>query len=354
MAMRLCRFKTFLLGAGILLMLGCATRPGLHHEDTPDTPPGQREVSTGDADLFDDKLLSLDEFPFTSDLEAIAASEHHDDIDPGIEAELFASDIESIQPWSRVFELEPWNISPLVNWNQAKAVLYNDIQLAHPWSLYCECDFPTGGGHGAPPVEHLNCGYVPRGNPAGLRPNRIEAEHVVPAAVIGRDRACWEGWREIEACTTPRERRTRSCCVYPGVDDSFHRAYHDLHNLFAAVGEVNQDRGSLPFTERTAGAQTYGECDFEVLQVEGHRMARPSIQVRGEIARAYLYMAWAHDIGMTAPYYEMMTRWDRDDPPECWEVERSYRIARYQGLGNPFVERHPAAPTPTECGFLLE
>ena len=78
----------------------------------------------------------------------------------------------------------------------------------------------------------------------------------------------------------------------------------------------------------------YGACDFEVGGKP--KVAEPPARVRGELARAMLYMAqrYAVDVRMTQ---DALRAWHRADPPDRWEVERAGRIEAATGLRNPFI-----------------
>jgi deoxyribonuclease-1 len=61
--------------------------------------------------------------------------------------------------------------------------------------------------------------------------------------------------------------------------------------------------------------------------------------VRGDIARAYLYMNHAYPgLGIiTKQTRPMWLRWHAADPPDAWEKERNQRIREVQGNGNPYI-----------------
>ena len=195
--------------------------------------------------------------------------------------------------------------------------LYSD----HLRTFYCACPFDA-----LRQIDASSCGYQPRRRNA--RALRIEWEHLVPAHRFGSALPCWDG----VGCIGERGRR---CCGH--VDATFRRMEADLHNLVPELGELNAARSNFDFDEIEGEARDFGACDFEV---DG---ARKKVEVdprlRGDIARAYLYMAERYGVVLEPLEKQRFLRWHRDDPPDAWERERNRRIRALQGTGNPYVER---------------
>ena len=79
----------------------------------------------------------------------------------------------------------------------------------------------------------------------------------------------------------------------------------------------------------------YGGCDIEII----NRKIEPRPEIRGDIARSYLYMAWAYPgTGIISKKNRpLLTLWDRQDPVSPWEFKRVRHIEAIQGNRNPFV-----------------
>jgi deoxyribonuclease-1 len=207
--------------------------------------------------------------------------------------------------------------------------------------VYCGCPFaPAERGSGLR-VDLAACGFVTAGSPE--RAERIEWEHAVPAAAFGRS---FVEWREgSDRCVDAKGKRYRGRrCARTSPE--FARMEGDLHNLFPVVGEVNAARGDLPMgildppsTEpahhRARETTRFTGCASSV--EEG--VFLPRREVRGDLARAYKYMAAAYpDRRIVDPDHRaIFDQWDREDPPDAWERERNRRIAAVQGNPNPFI-----------------
>ena len=79
----------------------------------------------------------------------------------------------------------------------------------------------------------------------------------------------------------------------------------------------------------------FGKCDVEIKS----RKVEPREEIRGEIARTYMYMDSVYPGKgiISNQNRKMFKEWDRSDPVDKWECERSRRIERIQGNRNEVV-----------------
>ncbi len=132
----------------------------------------------------------------------------------------------------------------------------------------------------------------------------MEWEHVVPAWWLGHQLQCWQdGGR-------PNCRKT---------DKTFRLAEADVRNLVPAIGEVNGDRSNFRFGMLEGEAKQYSKCDFEVDCKA--RVAEPRPEVRGDIARTYIYMADKYKIRLSMQQRRLFDTWSKQDPIDSWERE---------------------------------
>ena len=225
---------------------------------------------------------------------------------------------------------KPAPVQPRVpaSFEQSKRIaagVYRD----HRVTLYCGCAYDARRR-----IQPEACGYEPRR--VSRRARRVEWEHLVPAYAFGHQRACWRR----AACSdhTGRAYGGRRCCRQ--IDDEFRRMEADLQNLSPEIGELNADRSSFAFAEVTGEARRYGACDFEIDRAA--RAAEPPPAVRGDVARAYLYMHETYGsraLPLGEAELARFRAWHRADPPDAWERLRDARITAIQGMGNPLVRR---------------
>lgn len=213
--------------------------------------------------------------------------------------------------------------APPANFSQAKKEALK-IYKDHPTTFYCNCPIDWQNKKGVVDLEA--CGYKIRKNENRAR--RVEWEHVVPASKFvdfetdGEQRSCWkEGGR-------------KNCSKN---DDVFKLMEGDLHNIQPAIGEINGDRGNLPFFEWESTADSvYGSCpikiDFKRDQVD------PPDAVKGQIARIYLYMYEKYNLKYSVGELIQMDHWNKIYPVNAWECERDRKIAKIQGNHNQYVK----------------
>jgi len=132
-----------------------------------------------------------------------------------------------------------------------------------------------------------------------------------------------------------------------GLDDV---ARTDLHNLFACDTTVNGDRGRLPFDD-CDNCPTHPEA---TLVRTDDRVWEPPDEVKGDIARALLYMDVRYEGGdepaltlydggkceadACFPGLSRVLAWHALDPVSEAELARNDRVEKWQNNRNPFVD----------------
>lgn len=198
-------------------------------------------------------------------------------------------------------------------------------------SFYCGCDIRRQGESGGV-VDLASCGLEPRNNPQ--RAERLEWEHVVPASLLGRGRACWTQGHPQCVNAQGQPINGRSCCEM--VDPLYNIMANDPVNLVPASGEINADRSNFPFTDRAPRAQQHhGQCRAAIDFTS--RLFIPKPERRGDIARIYAYMSRAYGIAIPADQAEMFSRWMLEDPVSDEEIRINQAILRQGHRPNPFV-----------------
>jgi deoxyribonuclease-1 len=214
------------------------------------------------------------------------------------------------------------DIQPPATFQAAKKVAW-EIHADNPRTFYCGCRYQGNR------VDLASCGYQPRKN--RQRASRVEWEHVVPAWVIGHQRQCWKkGGRDHCSANDP----------------VFARAEADLHNLVPSIGEVNGDRSNYPFAELPRKPHQYGQCDVVVDFAK--RQVMPREEVRGTIARTYLYMHERYQLRMSKQDQQLYGAWNRMYPVTDQERRCNQAIACQMGWGNP----HVGEVELWQCGLL--
>jgi deoxyribonuclease-1 len=211
------------------------------------------------------------------------------------------------------------------SFNKAKKTLLRDVYADHLRTFYCDSSFDSKGK-----MTH-NSGYLPKKE--GKRARRLEWEHIVPAQAFGQS---FPEWRQGDPACVDRKGKAfkgRNCAEKVNLTYRYMQA--DMHNLVPAIGEVNGLRSNYSFAMIPGEKRQFGSCDMEI----ENKKAEPPPEVRGNIARTYFYMEAAYPgrgvVGNRSR--QLFEVWDRQDPVDAWECERTGKVATLQGNGNPFV-----------------
>ncbi len=202
------------------------------------------------------------------------------------------------------------------------------IHADRPRTFYCGCGFEPSKS-----IDLRECKYEIRSNKS--RASRVEFEHVVPASAFGHQIDAWT--KGHPKCTSSNGKKYKGRRCAERASSEFELMQADMHNLQPAVGEVNADRLNYVMAELDGEVREYGVCDVEIRD----KKIEPRPEVRGDIARTYLYMDWAYPkyhLIPDAKQRAMFERWAKDDPVDSWERKRARRVADVQGNVNPFVE----------------
>jgi deoxyribonuclease-1 len=179
--------------------------------------------------------------------------------------------------------------------------------------------------------DYHNNGYVPCRN--NKRARRLEWEHVVPAEAFGYSFSSWRNGDERCVNRKGKSFKGRNCARK--VSNEFRYMETDMHNLMPSVGEINGLRSNYSFAMISGEPRRFGACDMEIED----RKAEPPLNVRGDIARTYLYMDAAYPGRgiISKKNRKLFAAWNRQDPVDRWECERERRVAKILGNRNPFV-----------------
>lgn len=215
-------------------------------------------------------------------------------------------------------------ISPEDAWGLARDVVYQD----NTRTFYCGCSwhaYDKFDGTTSPAA----CGLNTESETSEI----LSWDTVVPAAWFGRDLTCWREGHE--ACHRfGNEYRGQACCAL--LDQTYMEMSVDLHNIVPAVLSLNQAKGSTPVGIVRGEERQHGRCNFEVGDIP--RRYEPAAQIRGDVARAWLYVSDTYGMVLSASYRALLLRWHEQDPVDEGERVRAERITALQGRINPYIQ----------------
>lgn len=207
------------------------------------------------------------------------------------------------------------------SYTTAKKLLYSKVKDEQ--TLYCACEIDVDRRN----FDRSTCEYVPVND--NDRAKRLEAEHVLPAYWIANFNSGENCWVSSDSCGS-----SRACCLKN--DSQFKRAHNDLVNLMPSIGELNAARNHFIYGVIPEEQYIYGRCDFEV--DNSTKVAEPKKNIRGDIARIYMYMRHVYSLEFPPSLEAKIQEWHEQDPVSASERERNERILKVQGSSNPFVK----------------
>ncbi|MFT5835636.1 MAG: deoxyribonuclease-1 [Sulfurimonas sp.] len=211
------------------------------------------------------------------------------------------------------------------------------IYRDHQTTIYCDCKYNYKDKKNM--INRKSCGYKPRNErtkkgKVNQRARRIEWEHLIPAENFGRQFSCWREGNDKCVSSKGKKYKGRKCCTK--VNKKYKIMQADMHNLFPAVGELNADRKNFRFDFELAKPKQYGECQFNVSFKQ--RKAKVREEIRGVIARDYLYFNKRYKMKLSKQELKKYKVWNKQYLPSDWEKERNKRIAKIQNNFNKFIE----------------
>ena len=206
------------------------------------------------------------------------------------------------------------------NFSYAKRVLSKFYADNGFRTIYCDCAYK------GKKIDFESCQYVPL-DKKNRRSYNLEWEHIVPISYIGRNLKSWK--RGDPRCLKENGKpfKGRSCANL--VSKEFNRMEGDLYNLAPSVGEVNKLRSNFPIglVEKKSAFPLH--CKTKIIP---KGMIEPRDEVKGFVARVYLYMDRAYPGNgiINESNREMIREWSKKYPPTEEEKKRNAFIKKKQ------------------------
>lgn len=208
--------------------------------------------------------------------------------------------------------------SSLVSRETAEKQLNRIYQLAGKLrTFHCGCVFDK--------IQQVSPNICERGSNAiskNINSRTLEWVPMMPAHEFGGSLKCWT--KNLCMRADGINVRGAKCCSE--VSPKFKKMQSDMHNIFPAINKLSPIEKTFDF----GGIWEYEFCPTVI----------PALDVRGNMARAYLYMSYQYKIPIKKIREDMLREWHFNDPPDEWEEQRNDRIETIQGNRNPFID-HP-------------
>lgn len=210
-----------------------------------------------------------------------------------------------------------------IPFSKAKDILHKKIfnEENIKYTFYCNCKYDQHKN-----INHNSCQFAPRAN--ANRAKRLEWEHVVPTSLFGQTLPCWKNGG--------RKNCTKTSQIFQLFEG-------DMHNLKPAIGEINGDRSNLPFSIVDHKKFLYGKCNFFIgksQHLNYQNVAEPNDNIKGNIARIYLYMNQKYNLNISQNQLNIFKEWNEFDPPDQKEIYINQKIKNIQGDDNIFISNY--------------
>ncbi|MCO4782539.1 MAG: endonuclease [Candidatus Cloacimonetes bacterium] len=161
------------------------------------------------------------------------------------------------------------------------------------------------------------------------------------------------------------KRRDFVNCEHTWPQSGFRKALpmrSDIHHLYPTFSRANSMRGHMPFGY-VGNAKRYSN---NLGSKASDIMFEPADVVKGNVARAqfyfytryYDYKAGIFQNNDRDEYWtnqiDTLLKWNREDPPDEWEISRNNHIEKYQGNRNPFIDHYQFADLIGRSAFVKD
>jgi deoxyribonuclease-1 len=157
----------------------------------------------------------------------------------------------------------------------------------------------------------------------------IQWIQVVPDTFFGRNMVCMNEKVCVNVFTKEKF-GSPMCCRR--VNTQYKKMEADLFNLIPVVSEIAAKRGTRIFSDVKNPSFSVGSTKFDTDHIEPHD------EIKGDIARVYLYMDEQYDLALSKTQKEVFMRWHKLDPVDKHECAVAKIILKVQGTHNVLVE----------------
>jgi len=157
----------------------------------------------------------------------------------------------------------------------------------------------------------------------------IKWMQVVPDTYYGRNRACMNEKKCVNIFTKKRF-GSPMCCRR--IDTEYQKMEADLFNLIPVVSTLAESQKGRIFAPVKTPLEKIGRVKI------GREAIEPPDEVKGNVARVYLYMEGRYGLQLSKRQTALYERWSKLDPVDAKECKVGKLILKIQGAPNPYIE----------------
>ena len=191
-------------------------------------------------------------------------------------------------------------------------------------TLYCGCFFDK-----QKQVYPNICDFVPKRRRIKHEKKILKWVHAMPRSAFAASMNCWE--KSICTRTDGSKFKGTDCCS--NLSPKFKSMESDMHNLIPTFDWFLETKNDSYESVQFGGMGEYKMC------VNGDITPKePTTEVRGNLARAYLYMSFQYRIPIQDELEDRLRVWHLQDLPDEAENRRNSLIELVQENRNPFID----------------
>lgn len=152
---------------------------------------------------------------------------------------------------------------------------------------------------------------------------------VVPDTFYGRNMACMNE-KVCVSTFTGQPYKGKLCCRISNAE--YRKMEAELFNLIPVVSAIAKKHEGKPFGEVKKPKQLVGKVKIDDNYIE------PPDDVKGDIARVYLYMDKRYDLQLTPQERALFERWHALDAVDAKECSIAKIIKKVQNVSNPWID----------------
>lgn len=194
-----------------------------------------------------------------------------------------------------------------------------EIYQEHPFTFYCE-----------KPIEHDQTIFARSCDVCPEREIKIKWMSLIPAKRLAQGKLC----QQQPICVNKQGKAFKGVNCCRKLDKLFMAMEADPHVFVPEEPILSQlnNTSSIGIIENPKTAYI---CDLR--HDFRKRTLQPPFQVRGFIARTYLYYHTQYQLDLSSEELNLFKQWHIEHPADAWEIERSAEIYAQTGKLNTWV-----------------
>ncbi|MFI4936928.1 MAG: endonuclease [Candidatus Berkiellales bacterium] len=196
----------------------------------------------------------------------------------------------------------------------------NQIYRNHRFTFFCDQPFSAKNEVTFQPCSH--CPTITK---------KIQWMPIVPLWQLAQHLNCYQE----KTCINSKGQTFKGLRCCQQVNSTYQQMSVDLHNFAPEIPLLRQQRRRFTFGLVSDQKRNQASCHLYIDQKQ--KCIEPAPEIRGIIARTYLYMRDTYHFPLSEKEAALFLAWHQEYPVSEWERERNKMIQTLQGKGNRYI-----------------